>query len=90
EPFIQEGAVGRGAPHGPHRRPEHREHAHHDQDLVARVHDLPGDGRAHDRRPRRPQARARLRLGVHGRPQARRVRADAPVPRPSGERQGPM
>ena len=32
---------------------------------------LPGDGRAHDRRPRRPQARAGLRLRVDGRAQAR-------------------
>ena len=31
------------------------------QDLVARLDDLPRDGRAHDRRPRRPQARARVR-----------------------------
>ena len=37
--------------------------------------DLPGDGRAHDRDPRRPQARARVHLREHGRPQARRVRA---------------
>ena len=47
------------------------------QDLVADVHDLPRDGRAHDRRPRRPQARARVRHRVDGRPQARRVRAHA-------------
>ena len=53
-----------------------------DPDLVADVDDLPGDGRAHDRRPRRPQARARLRVGVDGRAQARRVRADAHLPWP--------
>src|SRR5207248_3714453 len=50
--------------------------------LVAYLYRLPGDGRAHDRRPRRPQARARLHLRADGRPQARRVRADADVPRP--------
>ena len=44
--------------------------------------DLPRDGRAHDRRPRRPQARAGVRLRVDGRPQARRVRADPHLPRP--------
>ena len=32
------------------------------QDLVADVDDLPRDGRPHDRRPRRPQARARVRV----------------------------
>ena len=42
------------------------------------VHDLPGDGRPHDRRARRAQARARVRDRVDGRPQAGRVRADAP------------
>ena len=45
---------------------------------------LPGDGRSHDRRSRRPQARARVRVRADGRPQARRVRADADVPRPRG------
>ena len=49
--------------------------------------DLPGDGRSHDRRPRRPQARARLRLRVDGRSQARRVRADAHLPRSRRHRQ---
>src|SRR5688500_18235990 len=58
------------------------------QDLVARVGDLPRHGRPHDRRPRRAQARAGLHLGVDGRPQARRVRADAAVPRPRRRRQG--
>ena len=58
-----------------------------DQDLVADRRSFPGDGRAHDRRPRRSQARARVRLRVDGRPQARRVRADANVPRPLGRGQ---
>ena len=56
------------------------------QHLVARVDDLPGDGRPHDRRPRRAQARARVHLRVDGRPQAGRVRADAAVPRPRRHR----
>src|SRR5438045_1827993 len=34
------------------------------------------------KRTRRQQARARVRLGADGRPQARRVRADADLPRP--------
>ena len=42
----------------------------------------------HDRRPRRPQARARVRVRVDGRPQARRVRPHARVPRPRRRRQG--
>ena len=46
--------------------------------------DLPRDGRAHDRRPRRAQARARVRERVDGRAQARRVRADAHLPGPRG------
>src|SRR5206468_1518690 len=60
------------------------------QDLVADLDDLPGDGRAHDRRPRRPQARARLRLRGDGRPQARRVCADPHVPRPRRLGEGPL
>src|SRR4051795_10143893 len=58
--------------------------------MVAGLDDLPGDGRAHDRRPRRPQARARVRVGVDGRPQAGRVRAHAPVPRACRLREGPL
>src|SRR5438105_3223104 len=52
------------------------------------VHDLPRDGRAHDRGPRRPQARAGLHLGADGRAQAGRVRADTHVPRPFGRPPG--
>src|SRR4029453_13413913 len=50
--------------------------------LVPCLDDLPGAGRAHHRRPRRPQARTRLRDRADGRPQARRIRADPDVPRP--------
>ena len=57
------------------------EHEDDDPHLVARVDDLPRDGRPHDRRPRRAQARARVRRRGDGRPQARRVRADAHLPR---------
>ena len=58
------------------------------QDLVADVDRVPRDGRAHDRRPRRAQARAGLHLRVDGRPQARRVRADPDVPRPLRRAEG--
>ena len=56
------------------------------QDLVAPLHDHPRDGRPHHRRPRRPQARARVHHRVDGRAQARRVRAHPhlPVPRRPG------
>ena len=54
----------------------------HGQDLVADLDDLPGDGRPHDRRPRRPEAHPRVRDRADGRPQAGRVRADAALPRP--------
>ena len=43
---------------------------------------VPRHGRAHDRGPRRAQARAGVHLGADGRAQARRVRADASLPRP--------
>ena len=62
----------------------------HDQDLVADLHDLPRDGRPHDRRARRAQARPGVRVRVDGRPQARRVRADAHVPRAREVGQGAM
>ena len=52
------------------------------EDLVARLVDLPGDGWAHAGGPRWPPARPDLRHGKHGRAQARRVCADAHVPRP--------
>ena len=58
------------------------ERAHGDPHLVARLDDHAGDGRPDDRRARRPPARAGLRDGEHGRPQAGRVRADAALPRP--------
>src|SRR5213075_2201920 len=48
----------------------------------------PRDGRTHDRRPRRPQARARVHHGADGRPQARRVRSDAHLPRSLGRPEG--
>ena len=79
--------MGRGAPDGARRGHEHRQPAHHGQDLVARLDDLPRDGRPHDRRARRAQARARVRQRVDGRPQARRVRADAHLPRPRRHRE---
>src|SRR3954447_27041688 len=90
EPFLQEGAVGRGAPDAArrvHERLQQQDDAPH---LVADVDDLPRDGGPHHRRPRRPQARSRVRVGVDGRPQARRVRADAPLPRTRLQGQGAM
>ena len=53
------------------------------------LHGLPGDGRAHDRGPRRAQARAGVRQRADGRAQARRVRADPDVPRPRGRQADP-
>ena len=50
------------------------------------LHDLPRDGRPHDRRARRAQARPGVRVRVDGRPQARRVRADAHLPRAARSR----
>ena len=86
--ILQEGPVGRGAPDGAHRGHERVRQQADGQDLVAHLHDLPRDGRPHDRRPRRPQARAGVRLRVDGRPQAGRVRAHARVPRPRRRRRG--
>ena len=45
-----------------------------------RSDDRAGHDRTHDRGPRRSQARPRVRVGVDGRAQARRVRSDAYVP----------
>ena len=60
------------------------------QHLVARIDDLPRDGRPHDRRARRQETRARVHQRVDGRPQARRVRAHARVPRPRRIGEGAM
>ena len=54
-PLVEERLMARIEAH------ERRQQEADGQDLVADVDDLPRDGRAHDRRPRRPQARARLR-----------------------------
>ena len=50
--------------------------------------DHPRHGRAHHRRPRRPQARPGVRDRVDGRPQARRVRPDPDLPVPRRPRAG--
>ena len=81
-PFIDEHLmkkVRRGAAH-------EVEEGH--QDLVAPLDDHPRDGRPDVRRAQRPQVRPGVRHREHGRPQARRVRADAHVPRPLGRPQG--
>jgi small subunit ribosomal protein S19 len=44
--------------------------------------------RAHDRRPQRQAAHPGLRVREHGRPQARRVRADAHLQGPLGRQEG--
>src|ERR671927_170895 len=90
EPFLEEGAVGRGAPDPAHRVHERLQPAHDGPHLVADVDDLPRDGGPHHRRARRAQARARVRVRVDGRPQARRVRTDAHVPRARRQGQGAM
>src|SRR5207247_1575100 len=79
--IVQEGALRGGAPDEADRGDEHLRQQADAPHLVAHLDDLPGNGRAHDRRPRRPQARARVHLRADGRPQARRVRADTDLPR---------
>ena len=67
--------------------PEQRQEGH--QDLVASFDRDAGDGRAHHRGAQRPQVHPGLHHREHGRPQARRVRADAGVQGPHDEeRQG--
>ena len=62
EPFEQEGAFRRPQTDEAGRGDEPDSAEAHAQDLVARLHDLPRVRRAHDRRPRRPQARPRVRV----------------------------
>ena len=57
--FTQEGSVRRRPPAQEGRRPERRRREEGHQDLVPPFHDHPRHGRPHDRRARRPQARAR-------------------------------
>src|SRR5215211_5612382 len=78
----EEGAVRRRPPVEEDRRAEPQARQAGDPHLVAALDDHPRHGRAHDRGPRRAQARARVHLGVHGRPQARRIRADPDLPHP--------
>src|SRR5262249_2071716 len=85
----EEGTMGRGATDEAGCRDERVGPEADAQDLVAALDDLPRDGGAHHRRPRRPKARARLHLRVDGRPQARRVRPHADLPGPLRRRHGP-
>src|SRR6266568_4357844 len=87
EPQFQEGAFRGGAADEPHRVDEREQREADDPHLVAHVHGLPGHGRAHDRGPRRPEARTRVHLRADGRPQAGRVRANPDLPRPLGRPQ---
>src|ERR687895_700945 len=59
-PLPQEGAVRRRPPAAQGRRHEQEEREARDQDVVAPVDGDPRHGRAHDRRPRRAQARPGL------------------------------
>ena len=59
-----------------------------DQDLVAALDHHPRVRRAHLRGAQRPQVHPGVRHREHGRSQARRVRADAHLPRPLGRPQG--
>src|SRR5215218_10867449 len=53
--------------------------------MVARIHDLPADGRPYHRRPRWAAPCAGICYREYGWSQARRVRADALLPRPRRE-----
>ena len=68
--------------------PRGREEGH--QDLVAPLDGDPRDGRPHARRAQREEVHPGVRHREHGRPQARRVRADAHVqgPHDEGRREG--
>src|SRR3954466_1226495 len=59
-----------------------------DQDLVARQHRAARVRRPHLRRAQREQVHPGLRDREHGRPQARRVRPDASLPRPHRRGEG--
>src|SRR5207244_1859352 len=82
EQKFKKGTLRRSAADGPHRGDERKEREADDPHLVAYLHRLPGDGRAHDRGSRRTQARPGVHLRADGRPQAGRVRADPDLPRP--------
>ena len=75
-PWVEERLMGAD------RRDERGRQKTDGQNLVADLDDLPGDGRPHDRRPRRQKTRPGLHLRVDGRAQARRVRADPHLPLP--------
>src|ERR1700743_1108126 len=66
ESINQEGPVRAGASDDADRGDELLGREADAAHLVADVHDLSRDGRAHDRGTRRPQACARVRLGVDG------------------------
>jgi large subunit ribosomal protein L2 len=90
EPFQQEGPLGRRAADVARRSPQRGQQQKNAAYLVARVDDLPRDGRPHDRRPRRQETRPRLHQRGDGRTQAGRVRAHACLPWPRRLGQGPL
>src|SRR5207248_5389017 len=77
--LTEEGSVRRHAPPREGRGDEPREREESDQDVVAALDGRARDGRPHARRAQRQEVHPGLRDGEHGRPQARRVRADAPL-----------
>src|SRR5918995_1536219 len=88
EQIVEKGAFRGGAADEPHRGDERGQREADDPHLVALVHGLPRHGRAHDRGPRRAQARPRVRQRADGRAQARRVRSHPDVPRARGRPAG--
>ena len=82
---CQERALRRSEAFEPHRGHERSKRKESAQDLVESIDDLPSDGRSHDRRLRRQEARSRIYHGGHGGLQARRVRSHENVPRSYGE-----
>ena len=77
---AEEGSVRRRPPDEEGRRHEQEGREEGGAHVVAPLDDRARHARSHDRRARRPQARAGVRLGGDGRAQARRVRPDAHVP----------
>ena len=77
--ITEEGPVRRRSAPREDRGDEPRERQEGHQDLVAPLDGDARDGRAHDRGAQRAEVHPGLHHREHGRPQARRVRADAAV-----------
>ncbi len=85
---LKKGPVHRPSPRGEGREGGRHQGQEADQDLVAPLDDPARFHRPDDRRAQRQAARAGLRDRPDGRPQARRVRADAHLQGPSGRQEG--